>query len=185
MVLLSYRAIRVFLVQKFSCSVPTHGHEPNIVHKCILEGGQCTYVTCILISTFFYFICHLSMQLTNLVVSKCNHVVYALTILFKLVFALQHALNNHFFVALTWFSNTKPYISYSMNSSPKMSIKFLQQRAGYHLVPQCSAPPHHFLYETQEWVNLILTKKSQYHKLKQNGNNTKKKINEENNNYKK
>ena len=28
-VLLSYRAILVFLVQKFSCPVATHGHEPS------------------------------------------------------------------------------------------------------------------------------------------------------------
>jgi hypothetical protein len=28
-VLLSYRAIRVFLAQKFSCPVATHGHEPS------------------------------------------------------------------------------------------------------------------------------------------------------------
>jgi hypothetical protein len=28
-VLLSYHAIRVFLVQMFSCPVATHGHEPS------------------------------------------------------------------------------------------------------------------------------------------------------------
>ena len=31
-VLLSYRAIRVFLVQKFSCPVTTHGHEPICIY---------------------------------------------------------------------------------------------------------------------------------------------------------
>ena len=31
-VLLSYRAIRVFLVQTFSCPVATHGHEPIYIY---------------------------------------------------------------------------------------------------------------------------------------------------------
>ena len=38
-VLLSYRAIRVFLVQKFSCPVATHGHEPS---SCIRQGYEST-----------------------------------------------------------------------------------------------------------------------------------------------
>jgi len=51
-VLLSYRAIHVFLVQKFSCPVATYGHEPSTKFKKAFHGAVQNKAKCSLLHFF-------------------------------------------------------------------------------------------------------------------------------------